>query len=348
MDQYISNNTVQLLFKTGLLILVLVCSYILFRYFYTLVWKKISRTKSSFDDYLLKMFRAPVLLLVYSVILNISVYTIYRDIEILPALLKIRNLLIIFILAWISVRMINAGAFYIQSRYDLGLSNNLRARKSLTQVKVFKAIAVTIIVIVATGAALMTFEHARKIGISVLTSAGIIGIIVGFAAQKSISMILAGIQLAITQPVRLDDLVIVEGEFGRIEEIQLTYVVVQIWDERRMVLPVTWFLEKPFQNLTRTTSSTTGTIFIFVDYAFPVDYLREALPDMLKNDRNWDGRTATVQVTDTTERYKEIRILLSSEDSSKNWNLRTSVREKIIDFINVKYPDAFSGIRIKA
>ena len=149
------------------------------------------------------------------------------------------------------------------------------ARKSLTQIKVFKAIANSIVVIIALSASLMTFEQARTIGVSLLTSAGVVGIIVGFAAQKSIGMILAGIQIAITQPIRLDDVVIVEGEWGRIEEITLTYVVVKIWDERRMILPVSYFLEKPFQNWTRTGANITGTIFLYVDYSFPVENIRK-------------------------------------------------------------------------
>jgi len=183
--------------------------------------------------------------------------------------------------------------------------------------------------------------------VSLLTSAGVIGIIVGFAAQKSIGMILSGIQLAITQPIRIDDVVIVEEEWGRIEEITLTYVVVKIWDERRLVLPVTWFLEKPFQNWTRTGAFITGTVFLYVDYNFPVDSIRKVMPELLKGNADWDGRTVNVQVTNATERYKEIRVLLSSADASKNWDLRTAVREKLIDFINENYPDSFAKIRIE-
>jgi small-conductance mechanosensitive channel len=255
--------------------------------------------------------------------------------------------LLIFSIAWISFQFIKAGAYYLQNRLDIGSADNLNARKSLTQIKVFKGIADSLIVIIAISVGLLTFEEVRSIGISLLTSAGIIGIIVGFAAQKSIGMILAGIQLAITQPIRLDDIVIVEEEWGRIEEITLTYVVVKIWDERRLILPVTWFLEKPFQNWTRTNTDIMGTIFIYVDYGFPVETIRRELSEMLKDNPNWDGRSANVQVTKTSEQGKEIRILLSSANASKNWDLRASVREKLIDFINVNYPDAFAKIRIK-
>ena len=187
----------------------------------------------------------------------------------------------------------------------------------------------------------------KAIGLSLLTSAGIIGIVVGFAAQKSLGLILAGIQIAFTQPIRLDDVVIVEGEWGRIEEITLTYVVVKIWDERRLILPVTWFLEKPFQNWTRTTSDVIGSIFLFVDYSFPVESLRKIMPEFLKGNKNWDGRVWNVQVTNTNEHHKELRILISSSDSTKNWDLKTEIREKLIDFINDNYPESFAKRRFK-
>ncbi|NJO89490.1 MAG: mechanosensitive ion channel [Chloroflexia bacterium] len=199
----------------------------------------------------------------------------------------------------------------------------------------------------AISVSLLTFSQARTIGLSLLTSAGIFGIIVGFAAQKSLGMILAGIQIAITQPIRLDDVVIVEGEWGRIEEITLTYVVVKIWDERRLVLPVNYFLEKPFQNWTRSNADIIGSIFLYVDYSFPVDSLREILPAMLEGNTDWDKRVLNVQVTNTTEFHKEVRVLLSSPDASKNWDLRTFVREKIIDFVCSSYPESFAKIRVE-
>jgi len=255
--------------------------------------------------------------------------------------------LIIFSVTWIATRLIKAGAYYLQSKLDITAADNLNVRKKLTQIKVLIALANSIIIIIAIAVGLLTFEKARTIGLSLLTSAGIIGIVVGFAAQKSLGLILAGIQIAFTQPIRIDDVIVVEGEWGRIEEITLTYVVVKIWDERRLVLPVTWFLEKPFQNWTRTNSDITGSIFLYLDYNFPVASIRAALPEMLKGNSNWDGRTWNVQVTDSTEHYKVIRILLSSADSSKNWDLKAELREKLIDFINENYPDSFAKMRIK-
>lgn len=347
MDHYFSSKTANLLLQTSLLLVSLLVIYGIYSLVFAWFRKKLEKTRTPVDEYIFDLFRGALLWFIYWFVLNISTRIIYKDIEFFPVILKINNLLLIFTLTWLFVQFINALAYYLQTKYDLSTTDNLKARKSLTQVKVFKAITVSIIIIIAIGAALMTFEQARKAGISILTSAGILGIIVGLAAQKSIGMILAGIQLAITQPIRLGDIVIVEGEFGKIEEIQLTYVVVKIWDERRLIIPVTWFLEKPFQNLTRTSASTTGTIFLFVGYEFPVESLRKVLPALLADNTDWDGRIANIQVTDTKERFKEIRILLSSADSSRNWDLRTNIREKLIDFINANYPDAFAKIKIK-
>lgn len=348
MNQFFNDGTLNLLVQTALLVAILVMVFFIYRIVFSWAGRRVLKTATSFDDYALKLFKNPLLLLVYWFIFTIFIRLFYLGIGFHDVLVRINNLLLIFTIAWLAIQFITAAAYYIQTRFDAGEKSSIKARKSLTQVKVFRAIAVTIIVIIAIGAGLMTFEQARKIGISMLTSAGIIGIIVGFAAQKSLGMILAGIQLAITQPIRLGDTVIVEGEFGTIEEIQLTYVVVQIWDERRLIIPVTYFLEKPFQNLTRSDPGSTGTIFLYVDYGFPVESIRKELPGFLKGNNNWDGRTASIQVTDATGNYKEIRIVLSSADSGKNWDLRTTVREKIIDYINANYPDAFARIRIKA
>lgn len=227
MELHLKSQTINLIVQTTILLLSLVFLYVIYRLVFSWVRKKLTKTSTTVDEYILDLFRGALLWFIYWFVLNISTRILYNELSFYPIILKINNLLLIFTITWLFIQFINALAYYLQSRYDLSTTDNLKARKSLTQVKVFKAIAVSIIVIVAIGAALMTFEQARRAGISILTSAGILGIIVGFAAQKSIGMILAGIQLAITQPIRLDDVVIVEGEFGKIEEIQLTYIVVK-------------------------------------------------------------------------------------------------------------------------
>ena len=243
-------------------------------------------------------------------------------------------------------KICEVGSYLLNKKLDIKSSDNLNARKRLTQLTVFQNIADTVIVIVTVSVILMTFDGARVVGKSLLTSAGIAGIIIGFAAQKSIGMFLAGVQIAITQPIRLDDVVIVEGEWGRIEEITLTYVAVRIWDERRLMLPVNYFLEKPFQNWTRASANIMGTVFFYVGYDLPVQAIRDFVPQILKDNPNWDGRVFNVQITNSNEFYKEMRILVSSSDASKNWDLRTEVREKVIDFIQANYPDCFAKVRL--
>jgi len=254
---------------------------------------------------------------------------------------KLNSLLLIVSSAWFAIKLVKACVRAMQKGIDLKTPDNLRARKNMTQLVVFQAIADTLIVIFALILCLLSFDTARNIGLSLLTSAGIIGVVVGFAAQKSLGLVLAGLQIALTQPIRIDDVVVVEGEWGRVEEITLTYVVVSIWDERRLILPVTYFLEHPFQNWTRTGANILGTVCLYLNYDAPVDALREALAKMVAVNPNWDGRVANIQITETAERYQLARIVVSSADSSKNWNLRVAVREQMIAFLNAQAPGAF-------
>ncbi len=347
MSGFINEDFVRLIIASISFVVVLFIVYFIYRFLFSIIKKRVIRTNNKLDNFVIELFKIPALWLLYWILLKVFSHFYLSDLTVFPYLEHVNTLLIIFSITWILIKFITVGEYYLLKKFDIASEDNLKARKNLTQVKVFKGIANSVIIIISISISLLTFDQARTIGLSLLTSAGIFGIIVGFAAQKSIGLILAGIQIAITQPIRLDDVVIVEGEWGRIEEITLTYVVVKIWDERRLVLPITWFLEKPFQNWTRTNADIIGTIFLKVDYNFPVDSIRKALPEMLKGNKNWDERVLNVQVTDTNERSKEVRILLSSSNSSKNWDLRTEIREKLIDFINDNYPDTFAKIRIK-
>jgi small-conductance mechanosensitive channel len=194
---------------------------------------------------------------------------------------------------------------------------------------------------------LMTFEQVRQVGVSILASAGIISIVVGFAAQRSLGNLIAGIQIAITQPIRLDDVVLVEGEWGRIEEITLTYVVVRIWDQRRLVLPINYFIEKPFQNWTRTTSELLGTVYLYADYTIPVERVRQELHRILQASDLWDKRVWGLLVTNTTEKTVELRALMSTEDSSSAWNLRCQVRESLLKFIQKNFAESLPRTRVE-
>jgi small-conductance mechanosensitive channel len=199
--------------------------------------------------------------------------------------------------------------------------------------------------ILAFGTMLMTFEKVRQLGTTILASAGVLGIVVGMAAQRTIATFIAGIQIAITQPIRVDDVVIVENEWGRIEEITLTYVVVRIWDLRRLIVPITYFIEKPFQNWTRISADILGTVFIYTDYTVPVDAIREQLQKILNESEHWDKKVCVLQVTSATDRTMELRALMSAADASMAWTLRCEVREKLLEFIKAEYPQALPRLR---
>jgi small-conductance mechanosensitive channel len=215
-----------------------------------------------------------------------------------------------------------------------------------TQLVIVQRIIDTLIILTAIAIILMTFSPIKRIGLSIFASASVAGIILGFAAQKILGTILAGIQIAITQPIRLGDVVIVEGEWGWIEEINLTYVVVELWDKRSQIVPTTYFIENNFQNWTRFTSDILGTVIIYTDYMIPVDKLRAELTRLLEKTNLWDGEVNVIQVTDATEKSIQIRILVSAVDAPTAWNLRVYIREKIIEFIRIKYPESLPKTRV--
>ncbi|WP_089838647.1 mechanosensitive ion channel family protein [Chitinophaga filiformis] len=222
---------------------------------------------------------------------------------------------------------------YISHTYDLKKEDNLRERKMRTQLQFVRKLAISMIMILTFCAVLLSFDNLRKIGAGLLTGVGVGGIIVGFAAQRSLSNFLAGMQIAFTQPIRIDDVLVVEGEWGRVEEITLTYVVVGIWDQRKLILPINYFIEKPFQNWTRTGSAILGTAFLYLDYTAPIDALRSEFERLLKDQPLWDKRVQVMQVTNITEQTIEVRMLVSANSSGKAFDLRCYLREKMLAFI---------------
>ncbi|MEI6947929.1 mechanosensitive ion channel domain-containing protein [Paraflavisolibacter sp. H34] len=255
------------------------------------------------------------------------------------------EILLIINFSWILLSCLHVAQDYFYHRFDFRKADNLRERKIRTQVQFLRQVLSGLIVLLTIAAVLLTFSAMRKIGAGLLTGVGIGGIIIGFAAQKSLGNLLAGFQIAFTQPVRIDDVVIVEGEYGVIEEINLTYVVVRLWDERRLILPINYFIEKPFQNWTRTSAQLLGTVFLYADYSVPVAPLREELTKLLKNTPLWDGRVNAVHVTNTTEKTVEIRALMSARTSGNAFDLRCYVRENLLRFLNENYPDCLPKAR---
>jgi small-conductance mechanosensitive channel len=250
------------------------------------------------------------------------------------------------VISWLLINALKGIKFFILAKYDISTKDNLKARKMHTQLTVLERMLVTMVIIISIGIILMAIPQIRKVGVSLLASAGIAGIIIGFAAQKSIAMILAGFQIAITQPIRLEDVVIVEGEWGWVEEITLTYVVVRIWDKRRLIVPIIYFIENPFENWTRTTAEILGTVFIHVDYGFPVDEMRKKLTEILEGSLLWDGKVNVLQVTNSNEHTLELRALVSAADSPTAWDLRVHVREQLIKFVQDEYPQFLPKARV--
>ena len=238
-----------------------------------------------------------------------------------------------------------AGEQALLHRYDLAAADNLRARTVYTQVRVIGKVIDVGIGLLTVASMLMLFTEVRQVGASLLASAGVVGIIAGIAAQKTIGNLFAGFQIALAQPMRQDDVVVVEGEWGRIEEITLTYVVIHIWDDRRLVVPLSYFIEKPFANWTRTSAQILGQVIVWVDYGFPVDEARTVLKGIIEASPRWDRRFWNLQVTDTSERTMQLRVLATSADSSTNFDLRCEIREKFIACIQERWPQALPRLR---
>ncbi len=258
---------------------------------------------------------------------------------------KAFGIFLIVALSVLIVRGVNAVQLALLSRHRMDAEDNLFARRIYTQVSVIRKIIVTAVVIIASGSILMLFDPVRQFGTSILASAGIAGVVLGFAAQKTLGNVLAGIQIALTQPLLIDDIVVVEGEFGQIEEITLTYVTVRTWDLRRLVLPITYFIEKPFQNWSRVSTELLGTAILYLDYQVPLGELRKELKRLVENNPKWDRRVCGLQVTDTKQSTIEVRALVSGTDPGKTFDLRCEVREGLIEFLCRNYPESLPRVR---
>ena len=248
--------------------------------------------------------------------------------------------------AWLALGVVRAAREALGDRLDLTKEDNLSERRVLTQVGVFERVLKVVIVVVAFALILLHFETFRRAGAGLLASAGVAGIVLGFAAQRVLGNLFAGIQIAITQPIRVDDVVVVEGEWGRVEEITLTYVVVRIWDLRRLVLPISYFIEKPFQNWTRSTAQVIGTVFVRTDYTVPVEAVRAEVGRIVEASADHDGGVWRLHVTDLGERGVEMRVLATSANADRSWELRCEIREALLDWLRREHPEALPRTRV--
>ncbi|CAG9187097.1 mechanosensitive ion channel family protein [Cupriavidus pinatubonensis] len=259
----------------------------------------------------------------------------------------LNGLLMIAATTWLVVRIIAGFAQGVMDRHPVDVADNMGARRIHTQTRVLSRIAMTLATVMGAAMLLMTFPGARQVGASLLASAGVVGLIAGFAAKPVFSNMIAGLQLALTQPIRLDDVLIVEGEWGRVEEITGTYVVMRLWDERRLIVPLQYFIEKPFQNWTRSSAQIMGSVFFHVDYGMPLAPLRAELERVVHAAPEWDQRFFNLVVTDATERTMQLRVLCTAASSGLVWDLRCRIREALIDFMQREFPQHLPRLRIE-
>jgi small-conductance mechanosensitive channel len=290
------------------------------------------QTRFKWDDLLVDAASGPARLLLAIGTLAIAVRMLRLAVPAQQAIDQFLRIAGISLFSWAGLRALRFGAEVLAGRMSLGAADDA-ARARLTQIMVLKRVAGFVVIVVGGALVLLQFEALRAVGTSLLASAGVAGIVVGLAAQRSIATLLAGLQISLTQPVRVGDVVVIEGEWGTIEEITLTYVVVRIWDLRRLVVPITRILDAPFQNWTRSGSEILGTVFLHTDYRVPVDEVRRGLERFVTTRPEWDGKVVGLQVTNATERTVELRALVSSPDASQSWDLRCAVREHLLSFL---------------
>ena len=319
----------------------LVTNFILFRG----VDRLAKLTKFRFDDLIAQYGRRPGRLLFPTLYLSFVTPSLHLSAEARELYTHATSLLSIAAGTYLAINMTSLARDALLASVDQNEGGSLAARKMVTQVRVAEKVLDFVILVLCLAFMLMTFDSIRQVGVSILASAGVAGVIVGFAAQRSIGTLLAGMQIAATQPIRIGDGVVVEGEFGTIEEITLTYVVVKLWDLRRLIVPITYFIEKPFQNWTRSSTEMLGAVFLYTDYGVPVAAVRSELDRVVQGSPLWDGRTANLVVTDAKPNVLELRCCVSAQDASKLWDLRCLVREKLVAYLWENHPASLPRVR---
>lgn len=300
----------------------------------------IRRARGGSDSILLAAIRRPVLWLMLLMALGATIepLTLHPRLESLWSIGS--RMVFALLLGWLAIAVLRAVRKIVEERSDISVEDNLKARQRQTRVRILYRIGQFLIAFIVIALMLIAIPGVRAVGVTLMASAGLAGLAVGAAAQPALKNLIAGMQMAFTEPIRLDDVVIVEGEWGRIEDIRLTYVVVRIWDDRRLVVPVSWFLERPFQNWTTKTSDILGTVFFHVDPSADVGRIREKFIEATKGNARWDGRVAILQVTEQRAESLELRGLLSARNAGIAFDLRCEVREAVLEFLRTDMPEA--------
>jgi small-conductance mechanosensitive channel len=338
---YVPEWAVALLGLASAVVFALVAHAIAFR----VVKRLLLRRQSAVATHFVERIRWPTrfILLAFFVTAVLPALRIAPELSLL--LQRIASLSLIAMVGWLAVSVVNLAGDILALRYNIEIADNLAARRVQTQLRILKRTVNLVLLVVTLSIMLMTIPGVREFGVSLFASAGVAGIAIGLAARPTLANLIAGLQIALAQPIRIDDVVIVEKEWGRVEEITSSYVVVRIWDERRLVVPLSYFIEKPFQNWTRRSAEILGEVFWYLDYTAPVDAMRTKLDEFVRASKHWDGKLALIQVTNSDRYTIEVRALVSAANASAAWDLRCEIREKMIAYLREAHPEGLPRIR---
>jgi small-conductance mechanosensitive channel len=331
--------------SAGICVAALVAGLVLTAVAISLLNRLAARTKSTLDGSVASYCAGPLNLMVPLLTLDIVMPSLAIPSAVNDPIRHVIGLLLIFGVAWLMIRLTLVTEDVLLEKFRVDVKDNLKARRIRTQFAVFRRVVSFIVTVIAFGVALTTFDWARTIGTSLLASAGIVGLAGSLAARPTIENLVAGLQIALTEPIRIEDVVIAENEWGWIEEINTTYVVVRVWDLRRLILPISYFIKTPFQNWTRRSADLLAYIYLNLDYRTSIEPLREEFKRIVEASPRWDRKVCVLQVTDATEHTLQVRALASAADSSLAWDLRCEVREKLIDFVQRNYPQVLPRMR---
>jgi len=335
----------ELALNGGLVIGALFAAYVIHRLVYTAAARVASRTTGVTDNALVTHSRRPVRAMLMVLALFLVIPNLGLSADTITSIQHLLSLALTGAVGWLAMGLTGVITEVITERYDITAADNLQAREMHTRARVIRRVLVAVILVITVSIMLMSIPSIRQIGVTLFASAGVAGLVIGMAARPALTNLIAGLQLAMTQPIRIDDVVIVENEWGWIEEIRSTFVVVRIWDLRRLVVPLSYFLEHPFQNWTRKTSDILGTVFLYADYTVPVGAVRKELHRVLQTSELWDKKVWGLQVTDAKENTVELRALMSAATSGQAWDLRCFVREAMLDFLQREYPASLPRVR---
>jgi small-conductance mechanosensitive channel len=297
-------------------------------------------TTSDSDDLLVAHARRPLCWILIFLALAFIRGSLHLAVEISDMWNQAAGVIVPGLMGWLAIALIQAGSKIVEYRNDISVADNLRARRKRTRSAILTRISVLVVGFITICLMLLSIPSIRSVGVTLMASAGIAALAVGAAAQPALKNLIAGIQMAFTEPVRLDDVLIIDGEWGRVEEIQLTYVILALWDERRLVVPVSRFLEQSFQNWTRSSSQLLGSAFLYLDPTTDIARLRGKATEVITASRRWDGRFQNLQVTDMKEEMIEVRVLATARDASQAFDLRCEIREALMAFVRDEMPEA--------